>query len=62
MHEHQDVGFVANTVLPNVNFGPFLSPEDQAGGGSTATWVADLYKQELLTYKRDSVPREYALN
>ena len=58
IREHKDLGFVANTVLPNANFGPFLSPEHQAGGGSTATWVSDLYK-DGLTYQKDIVPRKY---
>ena len=56
--EHPDVGFVANTVLPNGNFGLFLSPEHQGGGSSTATWVTDLYK-DGLTYQKDIVPREF---
>ncbi|KAI4162407.1 MAG: hypothetical protein LQ342_003973 [Letrouitia transgressa] len=55
--EHKDIGFVANTVLPNGNFGPFLSPEHQAGGGSTATWVSNLYK-DGLTYQKD-IPPQY---
>ena len=57
MQAHDDVGFVANTVLPNANFGPFLSPEHQASGGSTPTWVSNLYK-DGLTYQRSIPPRK----
>ena len=56
VHDHKDIGFTANTVLPNANFGPFLNPEHQAGGGSTTTWISDLYK-DGLTYQKDIVPR-----
>ena len=57
MREHEGVGFIANTVLPNANFGPFLSPEHQDGGGSTATWISDIY-EDGLTYQKDIAPRK----
>lgn len=34
--------FVANAVLPNANFGPILSPQNQ--DASTAGWIVTLYK------------------
>lgn len=59
IREHKSISLVANTVLPNGNFGPFLSSEHQASGGSTATWISNLYK-DGLTYQKDIPPRKLA--
>lgn len=37
--------FVANAVLPNANFGPILSPQNQ--DASTAGWITTLYRDGL---------------
>lgn len=56
LQDHKDVNFVANTILPNTNFGPFLSPENQASG-NTASWVSELYKNGLSDLKK--IPAQY---
>ena len=58
LQDHKDVNFVANAILPNANFGSFLSPENQADGGSTSSWVVGLYKSGLTVLK-DVPPRKY---
>ena len=58
VEDHKDISFVANTILPHANFGPFLSPKNQADGGSTAGWVSDLYKNGRSNLK-DTPARKF---